>query len=111
MLDSGVGITYKHWTRLEKLSKDKRFSFLRKILNYGVKSFITLAPNDGGVDEDGPRLEVDTHRGGHVLLEVALKYEFRGLHSQHFIFFATYDSTLTEGKGSVQLTSTSGYLV
>ncbi len=36
------GLTHKHYTRLERLVKDKRSSLLRKVVNYGRKSFITL---------------------------------------------------------------------
>ncbi len=39
------GFTHKHWTRLEKHARDKRSSLLRKSVNYGQKSFITLAPD------------------------------------------------------------------
>jgi hypothetical protein len=30
---------------LEKLARDKHFSFLRKLVNYGQKGFITLGPD------------------------------------------------------------------
>jgi hypothetical protein len=32
-------------TRLEKLGRDKHSSLLQKSINYGQKSFITLAPS------------------------------------------------------------------
>ena len=34
-----------HLTRLERLVMDKHSSLLRKLVNYGEKSFITLAPS------------------------------------------------------------------
>ncbi len=37
------GLTHKHQIRLEKLVKDKYTSLLQKIVNYGLKKFITLA--------------------------------------------------------------------
>ena len=37
-----MGLYYK--TRLERLARDKRSSLLRKLVNYGPKSFITLGP-------------------------------------------------------------------
>jgi hypothetical protein len=40
----GFGLTRKHWSRLERLARDKRSGLLRKFINYGSKSFITLAP-------------------------------------------------------------------
>ena len=40
----GSGLTCKHYTRLEKLAMDKHPSLLQKSVNYGQKSFITLAP-------------------------------------------------------------------
>jgi hypothetical protein len=36
------GLTHRHQTRLEKLAGDKYSSLLRKIINYGQKSFITF---------------------------------------------------------------------
>jgi len=39
-----VGLTYKHYTRQETLARDKHFSLLWILINYGQKSFITLAP-------------------------------------------------------------------
>jgi hypothetical protein len=38
------GLTHKHKTRLERLGRDKHYSLLQKSVNYGQKSFITLAP-------------------------------------------------------------------
>ncbi len=40
----GSGLTRKHYTRLERLAKDKHSSLLQKSVNYGQKSIITLAP-------------------------------------------------------------------
>jgi hypothetical protein len=39
-------LTLKHQTRLERLARDKHSSLLRKIVNYGRKSFIRFAPDD-----------------------------------------------------------------
>jgi hypothetical protein len=41
----GSGLTHKHYTRLEKLARDKRSRLLQKFKNYGQKRFITLAPD------------------------------------------------------------------
>jgi hypothetical protein len=38
-------LTHKHYTRLEKLAREKHSSFLQKSVNYGQKSFINLAPD------------------------------------------------------------------
>ncbi len=42
--DYTFGFPHKHYTRLEKLARDKHSSLLQKIVNYGQKSFITLVP-------------------------------------------------------------------
>ncbi len=39
----GSSLTRRHKIRLERLARDKHFSFLRKFLNYRQKSFVTLA--------------------------------------------------------------------
>jgi hypothetical protein len=46
---SDPGLTHKHQTRLERLARDKRSRLLRKVVTYGRKSFVTLAP---GVEQD-----------------------------------------------------------
>ena len=33
----GSSLTHKHYTKLEKLAKDKPISLLRKLVNYGRK--------------------------------------------------------------------------
>jgi len=38
------GLTSKHYTRLERLAKDKHSSLLRKSVNYGRNFFIVQAP-------------------------------------------------------------------
>jgi hypothetical protein len=40
----GSGLTHKHLTRLERLTKNKHSSLLRKSVNYGCKKFIVQAP-------------------------------------------------------------------
>jgi hypothetical protein len=37
-------LIHKHWIRLEKLARDKHSDLLRKLENYGQKSFIIFAP-------------------------------------------------------------------
>jgi hypothetical protein len=46
MLRSRVssGLTYKHWTRLERLGKDKHSSLLHNFLNYCRKKFYDIEP-------------------------------------------------------------------
>jgi hypothetical protein len=39
----GSGLARKHWTRLEKLAREKRFSLLRKSVNYGRKKFYGIS--------------------------------------------------------------------
>jgi hypothetical protein len=39
-----IDLAFKQQTRLERLAKDKHSSFLQIFVNYGQKSFITLAP-------------------------------------------------------------------
>ncbi len=39
------GLIHKHWTKLSILAADKQSSLLQKSVNYGQKSFITLAPD------------------------------------------------------------------
>ncbi len=46
------GLARKHLTKLERLARDKHSSLLQKIVNYGVKSFMTL----------GQKLEMDLER-------------------------------------------------
>jgi hypothetical protein len=38
------GITHKHYTRLERLAKDKRSSLLQIFLTYGYKKFYNIVP-------------------------------------------------------------------
>jgi hypothetical protein len=40
----GSSLTSKRDSRLERLAMDKQSSLLRKLVNYGLKSFMTLAP-------------------------------------------------------------------
>jgi hypothetical protein len=40
----GSGLTHKHWTRLEKLARDKHSIILRKSINYGQKKFYNIGP-------------------------------------------------------------------
>ncbi len=42
MLHGDSGLAREDLTKLERFSRDKYSSLLRKIANYGVKSFITL---------------------------------------------------------------------
>jgi hypothetical protein len=43
LLLEATGLTHKNYTRLAKLARDKHLSLLRKFINYGQKSFVTLA--------------------------------------------------------------------
>ncbi len=43
-LKEAAGHTLKHQTRSERLASDRLSSLLRKTVNYGQKSFETLAP-------------------------------------------------------------------
>ncbi len=43
---AGSALTRKHWGRLVRLAYDKCSSLLWKVVTYGLKSFITLAPGD-----------------------------------------------------------------
>jgi hypothetical protein len=38
----GHGLARKHWTRLERLARDKHPSLLRKSVNYGRKRFYNI---------------------------------------------------------------------
>jgi hypothetical protein len=38
------GLTCKHYTRLERLARDKHSSLLRKSVNYGRKKFYSTGP-------------------------------------------------------------------
>ncbi len=40
----GPGLSYKHWTRLERLVRDKHSSLLRKFVNYDRKEFYNIGP-------------------------------------------------------------------
>ncbi len=40
----GSGLTYKPYTRLERLAREKHSSFLRKFVNYGRKKFNNIGP-------------------------------------------------------------------
>ncbi len=39
-----LALNCKHWTRLERLARNKHSSLLQKFVNYGQRSFITLGP-------------------------------------------------------------------
>jgi hypothetical protein len=39
-----AGLTHKHWTRLERLARDKYSSSLRKSVNYSCKTFFCTGP-------------------------------------------------------------------
>jgi hypothetical protein len=43
-LGQAPGLIQKHYSRLEKLARDKLSSLLLTSVNYGQKSFITLTP-------------------------------------------------------------------
>ncbi len=40
----GCGLTWKHYTRLEKFAEDKHSGLLQKFVKYDCKCFITMAP-------------------------------------------------------------------
>jgi hypothetical protein len=40
----GSGLTHKYWTKLKRLAKDKRSSFLRKSINYSRDKFYDTGP-------------------------------------------------------------------
>jgi hypothetical protein len=40
----GSGLTNNHYTRLERLVRDKHSSLLRKFVNYGQKKFYNIGP-------------------------------------------------------------------
>ncbi len=42
------GLTWKHWTLLEKLVRDKHSSLLRELVNCGQKMFYNIGPRPGG---------------------------------------------------------------
>ncbi len=46
-LTQALALKLKHWTRLEKIAKDKPSSLLRKFVNYGRKKFYNV---DTGVN-------------------------------------------------------------
>ncbi len=46
---STPGLTFKHYTRLERLVRDKHTSLLRTFVNYGRKFFITWTPGAGAI--------------------------------------------------------------
>ncbi len=39
------GLAHKHYTRLERLARDKQCSLLRKYINYGRKKFYRIGPS------------------------------------------------------------------
>jgi hypothetical protein len=41
-----LALPHKHWTRLERLDRDKHYSLLKEVVAYGCKKFKTLAPVD-----------------------------------------------------------------
>ncbi len=43
----GPGLASKHWTRLERLAKDKHSSVLRRSVNYGHNKFYSTGPRLG----------------------------------------------------------------
>ncbi len=47
-LGQAPGLTDKHYTRLERLAKDKHSSLLRKSVNYGHKKFYSTDPSLAG---------------------------------------------------------------
>ncbi len=40
----GTGLTCKHYTRVERLARDKHFTLLRKSVNYGRNKFYNIGP-------------------------------------------------------------------
>jgi hypothetical protein len=46
VLHSKVGywLSHKHWTKLERPTRDKDTNLSRKFVNYGQKSYIALSP-------------------------------------------------------------------
>jgi hypothetical protein len=42
----GSGLTSKHWTRQERLARDKHSSLLRKSVNYGRNKFYDTGPQE-----------------------------------------------------------------
>jgi hypothetical protein len=40
----GAGLARKHWSRLEKLARDKHYSTIRKYVNYGCNKFYSTGP-------------------------------------------------------------------
>ncbi len=42
----GSSLTRTRWTRLERLARNKHSSLLRAFVIYGLKSFVTLGPDD-----------------------------------------------------------------
>ncbi len=39
------GFTHKHYAKLKRPARDKQYSFLVRLINYGRKSFVTLVPD------------------------------------------------------------------
>jgi hypothetical protein len=48
------GLAYKHQTGPKNLDRDKHSSLLQKFVNYGQKSFITLASGVNFINKFGP---------------------------------------------------------
>jgi hypothetical protein len=44
-LSGAPSLTHKHWTRLNRLARDKPSSLLRKSVNYGRKKFYDTGPS------------------------------------------------------------------
>jgi hypothetical protein len=45
-LGQAPGLTHKHYTRLERLAKDKHSSIVQKPVKYGCKKFYSTGPWD-----------------------------------------------------------------
>jgi hypothetical protein len=43
-LGQASGLTHKHYTRLEKLARDKNSSLFQKSVNYSYKKFCSIVP-------------------------------------------------------------------
>ncbi len=52
---------------MEKLARDKHSSLLRKSLNYGQKSFMTLASGPGAIIEFTEEVKLPGHAGSSLL--------------------------------------------
>jgi hypothetical protein len=68
----GSGLTRKHWTRLERLARDKRSSLLRKFVTYGRKNFYNI----------GPRVEINISMMAWLIEKPELIYGFLLTHCE-----------------------------